>query len=67
MAEMLVFLPSIQIKPLEHRWIEVSEDLFLFLTQGQKTPYLWYGNPGVRIYPPGVREAIEKEESKKCP
>lgn len=50
----------------ELEYIEVGEKLFNYLVKNQKTPYLTYGEPGIKIYKKGTRVAIEKEESMKA-
>ena len=44
-------------------FIEVSEKFFRVLTEGQKTSYLTYGKPGIKVYIEGTREGIEAREA----
>jgi hypothetical protein len=43
--------------------VEVSKELFSYLVKNQKTPYLTYGNPGVKVYLEGTREKCEIHDS----
>lgn len=43
-------------------YIEVSEKLFKYLLKNSKSPYLTYGDPGIKVYLAGTREEIEREE-----
>lgn len=43
--------------------IEVSQKLFDFLVKNNKTKYLTYGNPGVKVFVEGTKEKIKKDES----
>lgn len=43
-------------------YVEVSARLFKYITRGQKTPYLTYGKPGVKVFIEGTRERLLKEE-----
>lgn len=36
--------------------IEVSQEVFDFITAGQKTPFLTEGNPGVMVFVEGTKE-----------
>lgn len=38
--------------------VVVSEALFSFLSGNQKTRYMTYGSPGVRVFKPGDRESV---------
>jgi len=42
--------------------IEVSERLFRELVSGQETPYLTYGDPGIKIYIKGTKSSIDTLE-----
>lgn len=44
-------------------FVEVSEKLFKYLVKNNKTNYLTYGDPGVKVFKVGTREEIENEES----
>lgn len=50
-----------QLEGLEY--VEVSEKFFRYLVKNQKTPYLTYGDPGVKVFIQGTREVILAEES----
>lgn len=43
-------------------WIEVSERLFNYLIKNQKTAYITYGDPGIKVFKAGTRAGIAKEE-----
>ena len=43
-------------------FVEVTEDLFKFLIRKQKTRYITYGDPGIKVYIHGTREEIENED-----
>jgi len=43
-------------------YIEVSEKLFKYLLKNAKSPYLTYGDPGIKVFIAGTREEIEREE-----
>lgn len=44
-------------------FVEVSEELFKYLVKNQKTSYLTYGSPGIKVYLAGTREACEIRDS----
>ncbi len=44
-------------------YLEVTKSFFEALARGQKSSYLTYGNPGVKIFIEGTRPDILKEES----
>lgn len=43
-------------------YVEVSKELFEYLVKNQKTPYITYGDPGVKVYLAGTREACEERD-----
>ena len=43
-------------------YLEVSGDLFNYLVKNHKTPYLTYGNPGVKVFKEGTRQKIMEFE-----
>lgn len=43
-------------------WVEVSERLFNYLIKNQKTAYITYGDPGIKVFKTGTRAGIAKEE-----
>lgn len=43
-------------------YVEVSKELFEYLVKNQKTPYITYGDPGVKVYLEGTREACEERD-----
>lgn len=43
--------------------LEVTEELFGALTKGQKTNYLTYGSPGIKVFLAGTRAQIEIDEA----
>ena len=47
----------------DDRVVEVTEELFNFLLNGQKSDYIMHGNPAVRVYKVGTRDQIEYRES----
>jgi hypothetical protein len=46
----------------QDRVVEVTAELFDYLLNGQKAPFIMYGNPGVRVYKVGTRDEIERRE-----
>lgn len=44
-------------------YVEVTDDLFSYLVKNQKTPYLTYGDPGIKVFKTGTRAQILQEES----
>lgn len=44
-------------------FVEVSPELFRYLVKNQKTSYLTYGDPGIKVYLAGTREACEIRDS----
>lgn len=42
--------------------IEVGEKLFKYLLKNSKSPYLTYGDPGIKVYLKGTRDKLEREE-----
>lgn len=49
--------------PGDEPCLEVSEKLFGALTRGQKTSYLTYGQPGIKVFKVGTQDQIEREEA----
>lgn len=47
----------------EEFYLEATPEFFEALVKGQKTQYLTYGKPGVKIYIKGTKDAIDKEEN----
>lgn len=43
-------------------YLEVSEEIFTFLANGEVTNYINYGTPTIRIFRPGTKEEIERRE-----
>lgn len=43
-------------------YVEVSERLFNYLVKNQKTNYLTYGSPGIKVFKTGTRDQILREE-----
>lgn len=43
--------------------MEVSEDFFKVLAMGQKTNYITYGRPGVKVFREGTKEAMIAEDN----
>lgn len=46
-----------------YEYVEVSQKLFDYLVKRNKTRYLTYGDPGIKVYVHGTRDEIEKEEN----
>lgn len=46
----------------DDRAVEVTPELFAYLLNGQKAPFIMYGNPAVRVYKVGTRDEIEARE-----
>ncbi len=44
-------------------FIEVSPKLYSYLLKNAKSPYITYGDPGIKVYKAGTREDIEREEA----
>lgn len=44
-------------------FVEVSKELFEYLVKNQKTRYITYGSPGVKVYLAGTREECEITDS----
>lgn len=47
----------------QHKYIEVSPEVFHHFMQGADSKYFWHGSPGVKVFKVGTRDEIEKEES----
>lgn len=43
-------------------YIEVSARMFEYLVKNNKTEYITYGSPGIKVYKEGTREKIEAWE-----
>lgn len=43
-------------------YVIVSEKMFNYLVRNQVTPYLTYGDPGIKVYKEGTREHLESLE-----
>lgn len=43
----------------------VSDELFRRLSKGKPTPYITYGSPGVKVYPPNKKEQCDLDELKR--
>lgn len=43
--------------------LEVGERLFKYLLKNSKSPYLTYGDPGIKVYLAGTREKYEREDA----
>jgi hypothetical protein len=43
--------------------MEVGEKLFKYLLKNSKSPYLTYGDPGIKVYLAGTREKYEREDA----
>ncbi len=59
--EFRVAVGQAQMDGIQH--LEVTEKLFAYLTRNSDTKYLTYGDPGLKIYKAGTKDAIEKVES----
>jgi len=46
--------------------IEVSERMFKYLIRNQKTRYITYGDPGIKVYLAGTRAEMDKEDMMNC-
>ena len=44
-------------------YIEVTEKLFSYLVKNNKTNYLTYGEPGIKVFKVGTREEIQRLEN----
>lgn len=56
-----VALGQAQMEGFDH--ITVSEKLFNFLVKNNKTRYLTYGTPGIKIYKEGTKDECDSEDS----
>lgn len=45
------------------RYLEVTDMFFKALTKGQKTSYLTYGKPGIKIYRSGTKAECDAEDN----
>lgn len=45
------------------KYLEVTEKLFKYLTRNQKTSYLTWGSPGVKVFVEGTRQKIEEVDN----
>lgn len=43
-------------------YVEVTEELFNYLVKNQKTNYLTYGSPGIKVFKKGTREQLLRED-----
>jgi len=50
--------------PGVHKYIEVTQEVFDHYMHGTKTAYFTRGDPGVRVYIKGTRDAIESRENR---
>lgn len=44
----------------EVEFIEVSDRLFKFLVKNNKTPYITYGSPGIKVYKAGTKDELDR-------
>lgn len=47
----------------EDRYVEVTDVFFKALTKGQKTSYLTYGMPGIKIYRAGTKAECDADDN----
>lgn len=45
-------------------FLEVSPQLFKFLTSGMRTPYIMYGSPAVKVYEAGSKESADRMDNR---
>lgn len=58
------FFDAVQRAHAEERdWLEVTDEVFKMLVRNQKTNYLTYDSPGIKVFRVGTRDQILKEEA----